>query len=147
MSFVKILGREPYFPSLKDLVCAKITKFTDTKGLSQECVDYRKRKFISLFFVAADDSHTAIAFIKKQDTCVTGTQVSDGRGDLYYDVTSLERVFIVFDVHGCEVKLDLLLCNLVDTLSIAFYDFNIFIKHGETFSVMNVFEGEKHLTL
>lgn len=137
MSFVKILGREAYFPSLKDLVCAKIT---DTKGLPRECVDYveeyKRRKFISVFFVADDTLHTAMAFIKQ------------GRGDgLCYDVTSLERVFIVFDIHGCEVKLSLLLHKLVSTLSIAFYDFNIFIKHGETFSVMNVLEGEKHVMI
>ena len=133
---IKVLGCKAYFPSLKDLVCTKISTL-DTKRLPQECLDYmqryKERKFISI--VQASDDSMFVCFVN-----------SGSKGPLCYDVTSRERIILVYQ--GLyEVKLDLLLSSLKQTLSILIFDFQVFIKHGDSFSVMNVFEREKSINI
>ncbi|SHO33576.1 Hypothetical protein BQ3484_508 [Cedratvirus A11] len=135
----KVLGREASFPpSLKDLVCVSILTQT-IQGLPQDLVDYleeyKRRKFISISFIS-DGSGMAMAFIKH-----------GRKNGPSYDVTSLERVCVVFSVNGYEVKIDLLLSSLKETLSVVFCDFNLFVKHGNNFAAMHVLEREKHLKI
>ncbi|SPN79864.1 Hypothetical protein ZAZAV_553 [Cedratvirus Zaza IHUMI] len=134
----KVLGREASFPpSLKDLVCVRM--LTQTTGLPEDLLDYlaeyKRRKFISISLIS-DGLGMAMASIKH-----------GRKNGPSYDVTSLERVCVVFSVNGYEVKMDLLLSSLKETLSVVFCDFNLFVKHGNNFTAMHVLEREKHLKI
>nr|WIL04388.1 hypothetical protein Clen_458 [Cedratvirus lena] len=146
-TLVRVLGRQVYFPSLRDLACEKILSREPVGPLLDEfsldyLEEYKKKRFIDIFFVAdlpptgKNLSFTGMAFIKQ------------GRhGNLSYEVTSLEKVIIIFSVGGCEIKLDLPLSKLTQTLSIAFCDYQVFVKHGNSFSTMHVLEREKYMTI
>lgn len=142
MSRFEVVGaRRQHPPSLKDLVCCSIQQQTRTEptGLPLECIsylqDYEKRKFITVFFVA-DKQGTGIAFVRP-----------GRKGGVCYEVTNMERVCIIFSFAGCEVKVDLPLCKLLDTLSLAFCDYYIFVRHGTSFSAMHTLEKEKRLEI
>lgn len=149
---MQVLATRYHPASLKDLVCASVqTKPECTENLPQELVsyleEYKKRRFVTIFFVA-DEEGTGIAFIRR------GRQ-----GGVCYEVTNLERLVIIFTIRGSkidhrggpsndsQIKVDLPLCKLTKTLSLAFYDNYIFVKHGKTFSAMHTLEGEKHLVI